>query len=87
MKFAPLYDPSVRKPGPKPFQVDLHKVFAVGLVLWVIALIVVLVMMYMGYKNMHSALVITISGVVIGICLLIWEFFDRWDYRRLGADS
>ena len=43
MKFAPLIDPAVRKPAPKP-----------------------------------------VAGVIIGLLLLIWEYFDRWDYRRLG---
>ena len=30
MKFAPLIDPAVRKPAPKPVRVDLRKVFAIG---------------------------------------------------------
>ncbi|KFI59652.1 DUF2530 domain-containing protein [Bifidobacterium gallicum] len=86
MKFAPLYDPNARKESPKPVQVDLRKVFGIGLALWIIAFVVVLVMMAMGQPHMHNAFVITLSGVIIGICLLIWEFFDRSDYRRLGAD-
>lgn len=24
------------------------------------------------------------AGTVIGVLMLVWEHFDRWDYRRLG---
>ena len=54
MKFAPLIDPAVRKPAPKPVRVDLRKV------------------------------IMCVAGVIIGLLLLVWEYFDRWDYRRLG---
>ena len=37
MKFAPLIDPAVRKPAPKPVRVDLRKVFAIGTGLWIVA--------------------------------------------------
>lgn len=29
-------------------------------------------------------LVIMCVAGVIGLLLLVWEYFDRWDYRRLG---
>jgi hypothetical protein len=32
----------------------------------------------------RTSTVICASGVVIGLLLLVWEFFDRSDYRRLG---
>ena len=40
MKFAPIIDPSVRKPSPKPVRVDLRKVFTFGTALWAIALVI-----------------------------------------------
>ena len=48
MKFAPLIDPAVRKPAPKPVRVDLRKVFAIGTGLWIVALIVVLILLAVG---------------------------------------
>lgn len=50
MKFAPLIDPAVRKPAPKPVRVDLRKVFAIGTGLWIVALIVVLILLAVGYS-------------------------------------
>ena len=29
-------------------------------------------------------LIVCLSGVGVGILLLIWEHFNRWDYRRLA---
>ena len=83
MKFAPLIDPAVRKPAPKPVRVDLRKVFAIGTGLWIVALIVVLIQLAVRYrqKPMQSRCV---AGVIMGLLLLVWEYFDRWDYRRLG---
>ena len=52
MKFAPLIDPAVRKPAPKPVRVDLRKVFAIGTGLWIVALIVVLILLAVGYSVM-----------------------------------
>lgn len=83
MKLAPIIDPAVRKPAPKPVRVDLRKVFGIGTGLWAAALIVFLIMMALG-KGSESLVVLCASGVIIGLLLLIWEFFDRWDYRRLG---
>ena len=40
MKIAPIVDPHVRRPSPKPMQVDLRKAFILGTVLWTIALVV-----------------------------------------------
>lgn len=84
MKFAPIYDPSHRRDTPKPVQVDLRKVFIAGTVLWAISFIVCTILMFCGRPVMDE-LLICAFGVIVGICLLIWEFFDRWDYRRLGA--
>ena len=76
MKIAPIVDPHARRPSPKPMQVDLRKAFILGTVLWTIALIVCICF--------RTSTVICAFGVVIGLLLLVWEFFDRSDYRRLG---
>lgn len=83
LRFAPIIDPSVRKPAPKPVRVDLRKVFAAGTALWAVALVVCLALQLFGFDT-SSPLVISACGVIIGLLLLIWEHFDRWDYRRLG---
>ena len=83
MKFAPLIDPSSRKPAPKPVRVDLRKVFGIGTGLWIVALLVCLLLRFLGINTMDLVYVCE-AGVVIGVLLLVWEFFDRWDYRRLG---
>ena len=30
------------------------------------------------------ALIVCAAGLIIGVMMLVWEHFDRWDYRRLG---
>lgn len=82
MKFAPIIDPAVRKPAPKPVRVDLRKAFGIGTGLWAVALVIAILLAFN-----HSTLPLVImcaAGVIIGVLLLIWEHFDRWDYRRLG---
>lgn len=83
MRLAPIIDPSVRKPAPKPVRVDLRKVFGIGTSLWAVALVVALVLMMLGLHALPLAFM-CIAGIAIGILMLIWEYFDRWDYRRLG---
>lgn len=84
MKFAPIIDPAVRKRAPKPVRVDLRKVFLIGTAVWLVALIVCAVMTAMGVDGLKGALIICAFGVLFGVMMLIWEYFDRWDYRRLG---
>ena len=36
-----------------------------------------------GYSVM-PLVIMCVAGVIIGLLLLVWEYFDRWDYRRLG---
>lgn len=83
MKFAPIIDPAVRKPTPKPVRVDLRKVFGIGTGLWAVALVVALILTTLDH-DFEPLVIMCSSGVIIGLLLLIWEFFDRWDYRRLG---
>ena len=71
MKFAPLIDPAVRKPAPKPVRVDLRKVFAIGTGLWIVALIVVLILLAVGYSVM-PLVIMCVAGVIIGLLLLVW---------------
>ena len=86
MKIAPIIDPSVRKPSPKPVRVDLRKVFMFGTALWAIALVVCIVLIAFGI-NAERAQTVCEAGTVIGVLMLVWEHFDRWDYRRLGEYS
>ena len=83
MKIAPIIDPSVRKPSPKPVRVDLRKVFMFGTALWAIALVVCIVLIAFGI-NAERAQTVCEACTVIGVLMLVWEHFDRWDYRRLG---
>ncbi len=83
MKFAPIIDPNVRKPSPKPVRVDLRKTFIIGLILWVAATVVCVVLQLLGIVPVEAT-VVCVIGIIIGILMLIWEHFDRWDYRRLG---
>lgn len=83
LRFAPIIDPSVRRPAPKPVRVDLRTVFLVGTGLWTLALVVCLILGALAF-DVETARTICASGVVVGVLMLIWEHFDRWDYRRLG---
>ena len=83
MKIAPIIDPSVRKPSPKPVRVDLRKVFTFGTALWAIALIVCIVLLAFGI-DAERAQTVCEAGTIIGVLMLVWEHFDRWEYRRLG---
>lgn len=83
MKLAPIFNPDARRPSPKPVQVDLRKVFVTGTVLWVLALVVFGLLKYLGCCTIKPVIV-SISGVCIGFILLLWEYFNRWDYRRLA---
>ncbi len=83
MKFAPIVNPDARKPAPKPLRVDLRKVFAIGTVAWLVATLITIVIAFLHLTTWFPALICA-SGATIGVLLLIWEHFDRWDYRRLG---
>ncbi|NMM97274.1 DUF2530 domain-containing protein [Bifidobacterium olomucense] len=83
MKFAPIIDPAVRKPAPKPVRVDLRKVFGIGTTLWAMALVAALIVTLFDDRA-ESMVIMCASGVIIGLLMLVWEHFDRWDYRRLG---
>ncbi|MDO4913523.1 MAG: hypothetical protein Q3961_03120 [Bifidobacteriaceae bacterium] len=84
MKIAPIFNPDVRKESPKPIQVDLRKTFTVGLTIWIVATLIVLGLITMFDLDLQDILVICVAGIICGALMLIWEHFDRWDYRRLG---
>lgn len=84
MKFAPIVNPEVRRASPQPVRVDLRTVFLVGIGAWVVAAIVCAVLLAVGLHAMPY-LQICLAGIVVGIALLIWEHFDRCNYRKLGA--
>lgn len=79
MKFAPIIDPAVRK----PVRVDLRKAFGMGTGLWAVALVIALILLAFNHSTL-PLVIMCAAGVIIGVLLLIWEHFDRWDYRRLG---
>ena len=83
MKIAPIIDPSARKPSPKPVRVDLRKVFTFGTALWAIELSVCTELLAFGIYA-ERAQTVCEACTVIGVLMLVWEHFDRWDYRRLG---
>lgn len=83
MKFAPIVNPDARKTTPKPLRVDLRKIFAIGTLVWLVAFIFSLIIA-LAHLTTWFPVAICASGVIIGVLLLIWEHFDRWDYRRLG---
>ena len=83
MKLASIFDPAARRPSPKPARVDLRKVFLIGTAVWMAALIVCAMLLALHVPALKE-LVVCVAGVLVGIILLVWEYFDRWDYRRLG---
>ena len=83
MKLAPIIDPSVRKPSPKPVRVDLRKVFMVGTSLWAVGLVICMILLALGF-DVERGQTMCAAGTVIGVLMLLWEHFNRWDYRRLG---
>ena len=83
MKLAPIFDPAAHRPSPKPVRIDLRKVFLIGTAVWMAALIVCAMLLALHVPALKE-LVVCVAGVLVGIILLVWEHFDRWDYRRLG---
>lgn len=83
MKFAPIVNPDARKAVPKPLRVDLRKVFSIGTIAWLVATIIALIVALL-HITIWFPVLFCASGTIIGVLLLIWEHFDRWDYRRLG---
>lgn len=79
----PIFKPATRKPSPKAADVDLHKIFLTGTMLWTLALLAALLFKSMG-ANVDAFLVIAGFGVFIGVLLLIWEKIDRPRYRKLA---
>lgn len=88
MKIAPLFDPKKRRPAPKPARVDLQKVFIGGLIIWLVALIVVIIMRVMYHTQLGTVTLYTCGfGIVIGIGLLLWERWYRPVYTKLANDD
>ncbi|KAB8288052.1 hypothetical protein DSM100688_1162 [Bifidobacterium ramosum] len=84
MKFAPIINPDACRPGPKPVRVDLRKTFLIGTSIWCVALIASAILLFLDFPVLRL-LIVCAAGTVIGVMMLIWEHFDRWDYRRLGV--
>ncbi|MCH4209590.1 DUF2530 domain-containing protein [Bifidobacterium sp.] len=84
MKIAPIINPDVRKSSPQPAQVDLRKVFLIGTGLWVLATAICAILMLVFDFAILKLLIICAAGIATGIVLLLWERFDRRNYRRLA---
>ncbi|MFT8592971.1 MAG: DUF2530 domain-containing protein [Bifidobacterium sp.] len=83
MKLAPIFSQKARRPSPKPVQVDLRKIFIIGTIAWFVALLFFAALEFCGI-DAKAAIGVSASGLVVGVVLLIWEFFNRWNYRRLA---
>ena len=83
LKLAPILDPSVRRPSPKPVRVDLRKVFTFGTALWAIALVACMILLAIGI-NVERAQTMCAAGTVVGVLMLVWEHFARGGSRQLG---
>ena len=76
MKFAPIIDPSVRKPSPKPVRVDLRKVFTFGTALWAIALVICMILLAFGI-NVERLQTMCAAGTVIGVLMGIMAALNK----------
>ncbi|KFI51661.1 membrane spanning protein [Bifidobacterium breve] len=66
MKFAPIIDPAVRKPAPKPVRVDLRKAFGMGTGLWAVALVIALILLAFNHSTL-PLVIMCAAGVIIGV--------------------
>lgn len=84
---APIFNPEVRKPGPKPAAVDLRIAFLGGTITWIIALIATGIMLFVFHIEQARLPFLTcILGIVVGIGLLLWEHWYRPEYMLLSKD-
>lgn len=83
MKLEPVFHPDTSKPMPKAIRVDLRTIFLIGIGLWIIALVITFTLhRTIGISMIHPQ--ICVAGVIQGVLMLIWEYFDRTNYRLLG---
>ncbi|MFC0265088.1 DUF2530 domain-containing protein [Alloscardovia macacae] len=83
MKIAPIYDPEQRRETPQAEQVDLHVIFLVGTLLWLIPSIAFAAMFFL-HGSFHREFMICIWGLIFGISGLVWELYNRHLYRLLA---
>ena len=55
----------------------------VGTSLWAVGLVICMILLALGV-DVERGQTMCAAGTVIGVLMLLWEHFDRWDYRRLG---
>ncbi|KGM10263.1 DUF2530 domain-containing protein [Cellulomonas carbonis] len=55
-----------------PVQLDVRRVFLVGIAVWVVALVVTLVLLGLGRVE-GRAVATCATGVVLGLLALVWE--------------
>lgn len=68
--------PDRRRPDPPPVDVDMRKVFLVGLALWVVALVVAVVLWLVGVVT-TTPVWSCMAGVALGLVGLGWERVHR----------
>ena len=83
MKFAPIIDPSVRKPSPQTGARRPAEGVHVRHRIMGHRLVICMILLAFGI-NVERLQTMCAAGTVIGVLMLVWEHFDRWDYRRLG---
>ncbi|MFD0705470.1 DUF2530 domain-containing protein [Alloscardovia venturai] len=83
MKIAPIFDPEQRKPAPHAEQVDLHVIFLVGTIVWLLAGVYCAFRFFTAGIHYHEMLVCA-WGVAFGIAGLIWEIYHRQMYRLVA---
>ncbi|MDR1033180.1 MAG: DUF2530 domain-containing protein [Bifidobacteriaceae bacterium] len=76
-----IENPDERRASPKPFKIDLKRVFLLLTGLWAIALILSLILAVLGII-MYIVSYVCIVGVIIGVILLLWEHFNRGTYYK-----
>ncbi len=83
MKIAPIFDPEQRRETPQAEQVDLHIIFLVGTILWLIAALI-----FGGFwlfaGTFYNEFIVCVWGIVIGAMGLVWELYNRHVYRLVA---
>ncbi len=68
--------PDRRRPDPPPLEVDMRRVFLVGLAVWVVALGVFAALWVAGVVG-TTPLWTCVAGIVLGFAGLVWDRLGR----------
>ncbi|TCD54072.1 DUF2530 domain-containing protein [Alloscardovia theropitheci] len=83
MKIAPIFDPEKRRETPQAEQVDLHIIFLIGTIFWLI-LAIIFGSFFLIQGIYGDRFMICIWGIIIGVLGLIWELYNRHLYRLVA---